>query len=166
MLGLAAFAIQNASVPAIAPADFQAGVFKGYYGQDVKADMESCFGEDQHMADSIDDFITAIKAKDWTTVESTIKEFTPEVKPHVDNCDDTSPIINSMYHNQEATVEAAKNDPDWQLKILKVVMKNKATITAGVADAESKWDSGDYFGAGEALGKIERMAADPWFIPL
>ena len=169
MLALTAFAIKaaNGDVPAIAPADFQAGLLMGYYGVDVKTDMETCFGEDQEIADATDAFIAALKAKDWTQVENTIKEFIPKTEDRVKACEtDQYSTIHHMYDNQSDTVKAAKADPDWQLKILKIVMKSKADITGGVADAETKWDSGDYYGAGEAIGKVERMVADPWFIPL
>ena len=42
-----------------------------------------------------------------------IKEFTADVKPKVDNCDSTDPLVHSMYDNEADTVEDAKNDPDW-----------------------------------------------------
>ena len=156
----------NSSVPAIAPADFQAGLLFGYYGQDVKADMEACFGEDQTLADETDTIIQDIENKDWANIQAEIKKFTADVKPRVDNCDDKSPVINSMYHNEEDTVKAVKNDPDWQLKILRIVMQSKADITTGVSAALTKWNSGDYYGAGEELGKIEKIVSAPWFIPL
>ena len=37
---------------------------------------------------------------------------------------------------------------------------------AGIASAESKWDSGDYFGAGVELGKLELIVSKPWYRPL
>ena len=103
----------NSSVPATAPADFQAGIFMGYYKQNVQSNMRTCYGEDQKSADAADQLIADIKAKDWAGIQAMIKEFTADVKPKVDNCDATDPLVHSMYDNEADTVEDAKNDPDW-----------------------------------------------------
>ena len=35
-------------------------------------------------------------------------------------------------------------------------------IKSNAADAEAKWDAGDYFNAGVSMGKIEAIALKPW----
>ena len=117
MLQAAAFAIQavNTTVPDTAPADFQAGFFMGFNNDDVHDHLRACWIPDQHMADSCDAFIAAIEAKNWSTVESTIKEFTPEVMTDVQPCKDDAQYQDVMdaYDNQEHIIKAARADPDW-----------------------------------------------------
>ena len=103
----------NSTVPATAPADVQAGLFMGYYNQNVQSNMRTCFGEDQKAADAADQLIADIKAKDFKAVQALIKEFVSDVKPRVDNCDSVDQLVHSMYDNEADTVEDAKNDPDW-----------------------------------------------------
>ena len=117
MLQAAAFAIQavNTTVPDTAPADFQAGFFMGFNNADVRALLGECWIPDQHMADSCDAFIAAIEAKNWSTVTSTIKEFTPEVLTDVQPCkdDDKYKPVMDQYDNQEHILRDARHDPDW-----------------------------------------------------
>ena len=91
MMQAAVFAMQaidNGAVPDTAPADFQAGFFNGFNNAAIWTPLRECWIPDQHMADSCDAFIAAIEKKDWSTVESTIKEFTPEVLTDVQPCKD------------------------------------------------------------------------------
>ena len=166
MLQAAAFAIQavNTTVPNTAPADFQAGFFNGFNNATVWDHLRACWVPDQHMADSCDAFIGAIEKKDWKTVTSTIKEFTPEVMTDVQPCkdDDQYKDVMDQYDYQEKVLKAARHDPDWQIKALRAVLPHKADVKAYVADAEAKWDAGDYFNAGVAMGKIEAIALAPW----
>ena len=117
MLQAAAFAIQavNTTVPDTAPADFQAGFFNGFNNATVWDHLRACWVPDQHMADSCDAFIGAIEKKDWKTVTSTIKEFTPEVMTDVQPCkdDDKYKDVMDQYDNQEDILKAARHDPDW-----------------------------------------------------
>ena len=116
------------------------------------------------MADSCNSFITSIEAKDWATVESTIKEFTPEVMTDVQPCkdDDKYQDVMDQYDNQEHILRAARADPDWQIKAIRAVLPHKSDVQAYIADAEAKWDAGDYFNSGVAIGKIEAIALKPW----
>ena len=160
------FQAVNSSRNPMDPSDLQAGLFFAYYGNDVKDAMQTCFGADQKAADTADEMIADIKAKDVSAIKQLIQDFTADIKPRVDNCDATNPLIHSMYDNQSDTIKAVQNDPDWQVKLLPVVLRNKATVTAGIAAAESKWDSGDAYGAGQEIGKIEKLLLAKWAIPL
>ena len=123
----------NTDLPPTAVADFQAGVFTEYYGQDVKSNMETCFGPDQEISDASDEFIRDLQNHDWKAAAAIPQSFIPSTKPKVDNCDATDPLVHSMYDNQADTIKAVKNDPDWQVKLLPVALRNKATIKAGIA---------------------------------
>ena len=35
-------------------------------------------------------------------------------------------------------------------------------IKRNIADAQSKWDAGDWYGSGLAVGKVEAIALRPW----
>ena len=75
MLAAAAFAMNFAetnSVPATAPADFQAGVLNGFSGKDLRAQVNACFAPDQKIADDTDAFIAALEAKDLDSIKSII----------------------------------------------------------------------------------------------
>ena len=132
-LGIFVLEAVNGNADPMGPADFQAGVFNTYYGQDVKDKMETCFGEDQEIADATDEFIKDLENRDWKDAIAIPKSFIPSTKPKVDNCDATDPLVHSMYDNQADTIKAVKNDPDWQVKLLPVALRNKATIKAGIA---------------------------------
>jgi len=43
------------------------------------------------------------------------------------------------------------------------VMKHRADIVSGMADAETKWIAGDYYGSGQALGTVEKLAMSYWW---
>jgi len=38
-----------------------------------------------------------------------------------------------------------------------------ATIKADIKDATTKWDSGDYYGAGQAVGNLEKLILAQWY---
>ena len=163
---IATFVMSVASTDPMAPSDLQAGVFFAYYGNEVKDAMQTCFGADQKAADSADELIQDVKNKDFDAIKQLITDFYSDIKPRVDNCDATNPLIHSMYDNQADTWKAVKEDPDWQVKILPVVLRNKATIKAGIDAAEAKWNAGDSYGAGQELGAIEKLVFAKWAIPL
>ena len=92
MLQAATYAIwlaNNGTVPDTAPADFQAGLMNGFNGANVWTLLRECWIPDQKMADSCDSFITSVEKKDWKTVESTIKQFVPEVEVDIEPCKDS-----------------------------------------------------------------------------
>ena len=156
----------NSTVPATAPADFQAGVFMGYYEQDVHDNITKCFGEDQKAADLIDQMIADVKAKDWKDIQTVAKSLAAEIKPHSDNCSSTDPLVKSMYDNEEATAKAAEADPKLKSKIISIALLHKKAIMSGNEAAIQKLTAGDYYGAGIEYGKIEKIVAKPWSTPL
>ena len=166
MLAAVAFAINAAEngVPATAPADFQAGVFNTFLGADLKSQFDACFTPDQALADQTDAFIAAIKEKDWATVKSTVVALEPEAVTDAHTChtDPQYKDVDAAYNAQELVVKNAKNDPDWQLKAIKAIKPHFAEIKASAADAQTKWAAGDYYGAGQAIGSIDKIIFAPW----
>ena len=112
MLAAAAYAMNLAeenTIPASATADFQAGVFFGFDGTDVRTLINECFKPDQKLADETDAFIAAIKAKEWSTVMDTIKGDEAEAQDDAMVCT-TDPKyidVSDAYDNQVNTVERA-----------------------------------------------------------
>ena len=167
---LAAFAyavnITDSTVPATAPADFQAGAFSTFLnnGVDYKTQLDACFTPDQNLADHTDAFIQALKDKDWATVKSTVTELEPEAIQDANTChtDPQYKQVDDAYSYQEKVVKDARADPDWQLKTIKNVRQHMAEIKANAADAETKWNAGDYYGAGQAIGKVDAILFAPW----
>lgn len=167
MLSAAVFAIyeaENSTVPATAPADFQAGVFNTFLGEDLKSQFDACFTPDQALADQTDAFIAAIKDRDWATVKSTVEKLEPEAVQDANTChtDPQYKAVDDAYNTQGKVVKAAKNDPDWQLKVIKAIRPHFAEIKADAADAQTKWAAGDYYGAGQAIGNIDKFVFAPW----
>ena len=164
MLAAFAFAAVNTTVPATAPADFQAGVFNTLNGTDLRAMMSVCFKQDQALADQTGAFIAAIEAKDWATVKTTVVTLEPEALADAAVCenDPKYAAVYAEYEYQQDLVKKAKNDPDWQLKALKAVRPHIAEIKADAADALNKWNAGDYYGAGQAVGKVDAIVFSPW----
>jgi len=162
MLAIVAEAMQmeeNTTVPTTAPIDFQAGVFNTAFGVDVRADINKCFKQDQKLADSTNAFIAALEAKDWSTVMSTVKQFTPEVEADADVChnDPTYQNVDDQWDHEECIVKNFRADPDWQIHMIGVLRGNMATIKADIKDATTKWDAADYYGAGQAVGNLEKL---------
>ena len=83
-----------------------------------------------------------------------------DVQPCKD--DDKYKDVMDQYDYQEHVLKQARHDPDWQIKALRAVLPHKSDVQSYVADAEAKWDAGDYFNAGVAMGKIEAIALAPW----
>ena len=166
MLAAAAFAIYEAenTVPATAPADFQAGVFNTFLGEDLRSQLNACFTPDQDLADHTDAFIAAIKARDIDTVKETIKELEPEAVKDAGAChtDPQYKAVDDAYTAQEKVVVAAKNDPDWQIKAIRAIKPHFAEIKSLAGDAQTKWNAGDYYGAGQAIGTIDKYLFAPW----
>ena len=133
MLAIAAFAIQNASVPATAPGEFYAQMLTQVNERTdtVIADqMAECFLPDQNLADHTDAFIQAVLAKDWTTVEATVKTLTPSARADFEPCKDSKyQVANDAEFYEEHWAENAMNDPDWQIKLLRYALPHKGEIT-------------------------------------
>ena len=164
MLAAFAFAAENSGVPATAPADFQAGVFMGYNGTDLRTAMNACFLPDQKIADDTDAFIAAIEAHDWSTVMGTIKGDEPAALEDADKCinDPAYVDVYDAYHAQQDNVEAAMADPDWQIKAGKALLPHRAEIKTNIKEATTQWNAGNYYEAGIAVGKIDAIVFAPW----
>ena len=116
------------------------------------------------MADDTDAFIQELKDHDWSDIKATIEKFTPEAIVDAKTCHDDPQyqLVDDQYDHEECLVKAFKADPDWQLKLLKIVRTSMADIKADVASAETKWNAGDYYGAGQAVGSVEKILFAPW----
>ena len=168
MLAIAAFAIQaaDAAVPATAPADFTAGVINGFNPSvDVHAAMMVCFTPDQKMADDTNAFIAAIKAKDFSTIKTFIATDEPMALVDTALCMSGDPryaAIEKAYDFQSDIVKLAMADPDWQLHALAGIKGKIPEIKAHVAAATTKWDAADYYGAGQEIGAVDKIAFTYW----
>mmetsp|Transcript_7270 Transcript_7270/g.10221 ORF Transcript_7270/g.10221 Transcript_7270/m.10221 type:complete len:176 (+) Transcript_7270:44-571(+) len=167
MLAAAVFAIYEAenAVPATAPADFTAGVINGFNSDiDVHALMMECFTPDQEMADETDALIQALKDKKFDEVKDIVMKFEPKAIADTSKCmtDPKYADIKAAYENQAALVEKVKNDPDWQLHGIKSIRKSIPEIKESAKGAISKWNSGDYYGAGQEIGNIDAIVFSYW----
>lgn len=169
MLTAAAYAIYIAenSVPATAPATFQAGVYNGFTGKDIRAEMAACFIPDQKLADETGALITALKAKDFGTIKTIVTSFEAEALVDAAPCmnDPKYVAVHDAYMGQQDLVEAAMADPDWQLHAIKDIRPNLAAIKAGVAAAAAAFDLGTddgYFASGVEIGKIDKIVFEYW----
>ena len=128
-----------------------------------KADLEACFLPDQELADSVDGFVAALEKKDWTTVIATIKKFVPSVSKDIQPCETPQyQKVDDAYHDEQKLVETVKADPDFQAKMGKQAFMHMKDLKSNMADFQAKWDSGDYYGSGVAIGNIEMIIMKPW----
>ena len=168
MLSAAAWAINfaesNGTVPATAPATFQAGVYFGYSGKDERALIEECFAPDQKIADDTNDFIAAIKTKDFGSIKDIVAGDEAIAIKDADKCmtDPKYQVVHDAYYYQQDIVEKAMADPDWQLHALKTLKPHLAEIKDLAGQAVAAWDAADYYGAGTAIGKIDKIAFSYW----
>lgn len=170
MLAAAAFAFyeaENSTVPADAPAQFQAGVIMGYKNEDVRALMLECFKPDQAMADETDAFFAALKSRDFSQIKDIIAQMEPKAISDASVChtDDKYQQIDDFYSFQENLVKAAEADPDWQIHAIKDIRPHMADIKTGVAAAQTAWNLGTedgYYQAGIEIGKIDKIVFAYW----
>ena len=66
------------------------------------------------------------------------------------------------YQKSVDTEMRARADADAKKKLTKIVVANLAKIEAIVADAFGKWNSGDYYGSGQAYGNLNNIIYKPW----
>ena len=116
------------------------------------------------MADDTDAFIQELKDHDWSDIKATIEKFTPEAEKDASVChhDAQYQLVDDQYDREECLVKAFRADPDWQLKLLKIVRTSMKDIKADAAAAETKWNAGDYYGSGQAYGNLNNIIYKPW----
>ena len=92
MLSAAAYAIwladQPCAVPDTAPATFQAGVYNGFTGKDLRAQWEACFAPDQDIANDVYKMGQALEQKDWGTAKSIILAHKDKLPDDMRKCTD------------------------------------------------------------------------------
>ena len=167
MLAAAAFAIfeaENAADPTI-PSQFTAGVINGFNPSvDVQAEMSECFAPDQAMADDIDGLFAAIEAKDFASIKAIVARNEPRAISDTSLCmsDPKYAAVKKAYDYQEAIVKNAMADPDWQLHAFKGIRGHICEIKTDVANAQTKYNAGDYYGAGQIIGGIDKLVFTYW----
>lgn len=158
----------DSGVPATAPADFQAGVLDAMFGTDLRAQMNECFLPDQTLADNTTALIADITDKDWSAALDLVKQFEAEALTDAAPCENNPQYqdVNDAYHEQQDLVKTAMADPDWQVKATKAVLPHMKAVKQNIADFKTKWAAGDYYGSGQAIGKIDQIVFKPWSIYL
>ena len=103
------------SVPATAPAQFQAGVYNGFTGQDLREQILGCFKPDQDLADDTNGLIKAIEDKNFSAIKDLVEGDEDEALVDVDDClnDPDYTDVANAYMYQILLVEKAMADPDW-----------------------------------------------------
>ncbi len=167
MLAAFAYAMAQAenATPATVPATFTAGVINGFNPDvDVQAEMAECFAPDQAMADDIDGLFAAIEAKDFGSIKSIIMTNEPRAIADTSACmtDPKYAAVKKAYDYQEGLVKKAMADPDWQLHAAKGLRGHFAEIKTDVADALAKYNAGDYYGAGQVIGGVDKLVFTYW----
>ena len=66
------------------------------------------------------------------------------------------------YQKSVDTEDRARADPDAKKKLTMIVTAHLAKIEDIVADAFGKWNSGDYYGSGQAYGNLNNIIYKPW----
>ena len=126
--------------------------------------MYECFTPDQKIANDTDAFIAAIKAKDFGNIKSIIMGDEPLAIKDTEACmtDPKYAQIRKAEEFQQALVEKAMADPDWQLHALKGVKGHLDEIKQSAQDAIAAWDAGNYYGAGQKIGSIDKLVFTFW----
>ena len=111
---------QTCQVPASADSTFQAGVYNGFTGKDLRAQWEACFAPDQALADDVYAMGKAIESKDWGNVKKIILAHKDSAIQDAKKCTDDAQYIevNKAYQAQEALAKKMLADPDWQIHLL------------------------------------------------
>ena len=119
MLSAAAYAIwladQPCQVPASIDATFQAGVYNGFTGKDLRAQWEACFAPDQDIANDVYNMAQALKEKDWGSVKNLIMAHKDKLPDDMRKCTDDPQYaeVDKAYIAQGELAKKLKADPDW-----------------------------------------------------
>ena len=154
----------NTDLPPTAVADFQAGVFMSALNMDVRENLNACFVQDSDLAAGIDTIIKDVEAKDYKSAVTAAKALVPNVQKDVDPCmkDDKYADVQAAYKAEETVGLAVKADSNAKTKIITQATLHALKIKKDAADLQTKFDSGDYYGAGQVAGEIEAIVLKPW----
>ena len=153
----------NTDLPPTAVADFQAGVFMSAFAMDVRENLNACFVQDTELAAGIDAIIKDIEAKDYKSAVTAAKALVPNVQKDIDPCmDDKYSDVQAAYMKEVEVGLAVKDDANAKDKISIQAFRHALTIKKDSADLQSKFDAGDYYGAGQVAGEIEAIVLKPW----
>ena len=154
----------NTDLPPTAVADFQAGVFMAAFSMDVRENLNACFVQDSDLAAGIDTIIKDVEAKDYKSAATAAKALVPNVQKDVDPCmkDDKYSDVQAAYKAEETVGLAVKADSNAKTKIITQATLHALKIKKDATDLQTKFDSGDYYGAGQVAGEIEAIVLKPW----
>ena len=116
MLTAAFYAMQVANEATdAAPALFQAGMYNGFTGKDLRAEWTACFTPDPELTDIIQQSIDAIKKKDYKGAATIIEGAEQTILTDADAClfDPKYAAVKQAYADQAAILKKAKDDDDW-----------------------------------------------------
>ena len=154
----------NTDLPPTAVADFQAGIFMSAFAMDVRENLNACFVQDSDLAAGIDAIIKDVEAKDYKSAITAAKALAPNVEKDVDPCmkDDKYSDVQAAYKAEEDVLTAVKGDKSAKTKIITQATLHLRKIKSDATDLQTKFDAGDYYGAGQVAGEIEAIVLKPW----
>ena len=154
----------NTDLPPTAVADFQAGIFMSAFEMDVRENLNACFVQDTDLAAGIDAIIKDVEAKDYKSAITAAKGLVPNVQKDVDPCmkDDKYKDVQDAYNAEETVLKAVKADKSAKTKIITQATLHLRKIKSDATDMQTKFDAGDYYGAGQVAGEIEAIVLKPW----
>merc|ERR1719458_1057731 len=76
--------------------------------------------------------------------------------------DDKYSDVQAAYKAEEDVLTAVKGDKSAKTKIITQATLHLRKIKSDATDLQTKFDAGDYYGAGQVAGEIEAIVLKPW----
>ena len=116
MLSAAFYAIEMANASDAAPALFQAGMYHGFTGKDLRDEWTACFKPDPELTAIIQQSIDAIKDKDYKGAVAIVEGAEQTILTDANDClfDPKYAAVKQAYSDQAAVLKKAHSDPNWQ----------------------------------------------------
>lgn len=108
--------VYSDDTPAKAGRDYVSGVFYGWFGDDVKADMDVCFPDSQELTDEISVMFRAYEAEEWCEYQNSLMRQKDLLwNLFNDNCSDNEKVMDAVQDASDVITSFESNSDWWEL---------------------------------------------------
>ena len=148
---------QTDAAPDSAGRDFYSGVFFGWIGEDVKADMDLCFPADAELTSALEDMFNAQIDEDWDTYGDAMNRANDAFETDIQSCKDNYRVWTVAQDLASVVMSFEKLD-DWETILRTNIDDNIQAIKGYGVQSLLAWNSGvQFFEAGSLAGTVDAI---------